>query len=221
MKKTSVLLKVSGLLILVVVLVSPLLMHKNTKSHVVACPLDIHRPATFVADKAHSNLGFRVRHLGIAYVNGAFDEYDARVTFDPYDLSTIQAEATVQVASINTSIERRNNHLRSDDFFNAEAYPTMKFVSTEIRAIEGNTFEMVGDLTIRGITQEVVFESEFLGMGMMGEERRVGFEAVARVNRFDFDLKWDRLTEAGGLVVDETVRIQLDLEMNELVPSEG
>ncbi len=200
---------------------SPLIMHESTKSQVVACPLDVHGPATFVADKAHSNLGFRVRHLGIAYVNGAFDAYDARVTFDPHDLSTIEAEATVQIASVNTGIERRNNHLRSDDFFNAEAFPTMKFVSTGIRAIEGNSFEMVGELTIRDITREVVFETEFLGMGMMEDTRRAGFEAVARVNRFDFDLKWDRLTEAGGLVVDETVRIQLDLEMSELEPSEG
>ncbi len=170
---------------------------------------------TFVADKAHSQLGFRVRHLGITNVNGKFQDYDTTVKLDPEDLSTLQAEATIKIASISTGIERRDNHLRSDDFFNAEAHPEMKFVSKSVQNIDGSEFELVGDLTIRDITKEVVLEGEFLGTGAMGDNQKAGFEAHTTINRFDYNLKWDRVTEAGGLVVSERIRIILDLELNE------
>ena len=170
---------------------------------------------TFVADKAHSQLGFRVRHLGITNVNGKFSDYDTRVMLDPSDLSTLSAEATVKIASVTTGIERRDNHLKSDDFFNAEAFPEMKFVSTRVQNIDGSEFELVGNLTIRDITKEVVLKGEFLGVGTMGDTQKAGFEAETTVNRFDYNLKWDRVTEAGGLVVSENVKIILDLELNE------
>ena len=168
----------------------------------------------FVADKAHSQIGFRVRHLGITNVNGNFNDYEADVMFDPSDLSTLQATATVKIASVDTGIERRDNHLKSDDFFNAEQFPEMKFVSKSVRNIDGSEFELVGDLTIRDVTKEVVFEGEFFGVGMMGETKKAGFEAEATISRFDYNLKWDRVTEAGGLVVAENVKIMLDLELN-------
>lgn len=171
--------------------------------------------STFVPDKAHSQVGFRVRHLGIASVNGKFADYDAKVMFDPNDLSTLKAEATIKVTSVETGIERRDNHLRSDDFFNAEQFPDMKFVSKSVRNIDGEEFELVGDLTIRDVTKEVVLEGEFYGVGMMGETKKAGFSAEATISRFDYNLKWDRLTEAGGLVVAEDVKITLDLELNE------
>ncbi len=171
---------------------------------------------TFVADKAHSQLGFRVRHLGITNVNGRFQDYDVEITLDPNDLSTLEAEATIKIASITTGIERRDNHLKSDDFFNAETYPEMRFKSTSVRNIEGGEFELVGNLTIRDITKEVVLEGEFLGVGSMGETLKAGFEAETTINRFDYNLKWDRVTEAGGLVVSENIKIILDLELNEV-----
>ena len=171
-------------------------------------------PTQFVADKAHSQLGFKVRHLGITNVNGNFGDYDINVTLDADDLSSLKADATIQVASINTGIERRDNHLRSDDFFNAEQFPTIKFVSKEVRNINGEEFELVGDLTIRDVTKEVVLEAEFYGIGQMGDTKKAGFEAETTINRFDYNLKWDRLTEAGGLVVSENVKIVLDLELN-------
>lgn len=173
-----------------------------------------HTPTVFTVDKAHSKIGFRVRHLGITNVNGFFDQYEAKVTFDPNDLGTLKAEATIQVNSLITRIDRRDNHLRSDDFFNAATYPVIKFVSTEVRNIEDSSFELVGDLTIRNVTREVVFDAVFFGVGKMGETTKAGFEASTMVNRFDYNLQWDRLTEAGGLVVSENVKIQLDLELN-------
>ena len=171
--------------------------------------------SNFLVDKAHSKIGFRVRHLGIANVNGAFDDYEAKVTFDSDDLSTLRAEATIKSASINTGIERRDNHLRSDDFFNVETHPEISFVSKAVRNVEGSEFELVGDLTIRDITKEVVLDAAFIGLGQMGDTKKAGFEASVTINRFDYNLKWDRLTEAGGLVVAENVKIQLDLELNE------
>jgi polyisoprenoid-binding protein YceI len=171
---------------------------------------------TFSPDKAHSQVGFQVRHLGISNVRGSFNEYDAKVTFDPADLSTLQVEATVNIASIDTGIERRDTHLKSDDFFNAESFPTLSFKSKGVRNLEGTTFELVGDLTIRDVTKEVVLDSEFLGLGKQRETTKAGFSASTTINRFDYNLKWDRLTEAGGLVVSEEVKILLELELDQV-----
>jgi len=164
-------------------------------------------------DKAHSSIGFRVRHLGISFVNGVFEDYDATLQFDPNDLSTLKATATIRVASINTGIERRDNHLRSPDFFDAEKYPEIRFVSKEVRNIQGNKFQLVGDLTIKDVTKEVVLDVEFLGtaQGMQGE-LRAAFTARGTIDRFDYDLQWNRLTEAGGVVVGREVTLLIDIE---------
>lgn len=173
-----------------------------------------HLATTYTVDKAHSDIGFKVRHLGISNVRGNFTDYEATATMDGENLSTLTAEATVQIGSIDTGIERRDNHLKSDDFFNAEQYPTMTFKSKAVRNVNGSMFELVGDLTIRDVTKEVVFETEYLGSGKMMETKKVGFEAEAVINRFDYNLKWDNLTEAGGLVVGEEVTITLALELD-------
>jgi len=164
-------------------------------------------------DKAHSSIGFRVRHLGISFVNGVFGDYDATLQFDPNDLSTLKATATIRVASINTGIERRDNHLRSPDFFDAEKYPEIRFVSKAVRNIQGNRFQLVGDLTIKDVTKEVVLDVEFLGtaQGMQGEQR-AAFTARGTIDRFDYGLQWNRLTEAGGVVVSREVTLLIDIE---------
>ena len=208
MKTASLLLAVAALVIVGFVGI------QSTESDVSVLPSSS-GVLTFEVDKAHSNIGFRVRHLGISNVNGNFGDYEATVEVDPSDLSTLKAKAVVQIASIDTGIERRDNHLRSDDFFNAEMYPKMEFVGKRVQSLDGDSFELVGDLTIRDVEQEVVLEGEFLGMGEMQGTKKIGFEAETTINRFDYNLKWDRLTEAGGLVVAEKVKIVLDLELNE------
>lgn len=167
---------------------------------------------TFSIDNAHSNVGFKVKHLGILNVNGRFDTYDASLFIDPTDLSTLQASATVNVASIDTGIQRRDDHLRSSDFFDAENYPEMTFVSTDVRNVSGTTFDLVGDLTIRGVTKEIVLNGEFLGTANFMGAERVAIEAMGEINRFDYGLHWDALTEAGGLVVSENVQIILEIQ---------
>lgn len=184
--------------------------------------MDGHAPAEaeilmFRPDKSHSQVGFKIRHLGLSNVRGAFQEYDAVVRFDPDELTTLSVEATAEVASIDTGVERRDNHLRSDDFFNADQYPVIRFVSKAVRNVDGAEFELVGDLTIRDVTKEVVFDVEFGGVGTVRDGRKAGFEAETTINRFDYNLKWDRLTETGGLVAGENVDIILELELNEEV----
>lgn len=169
----------------------------------------------WTVDKAHSEIGFEVRHLGLAKVKGEFKEYDVTLAFDPADLSTLEASATIQVASVDTGVERRDNDLRSDNFFAAEEYPTMTFVSKAVRNIDGNNFELVGDLTIRGVTKEVVLDAELIGATKMGERFVSALEATTTINRFDYGLKWDRVTEAGGLVVSEDVKITIAVEARE------
>ncbi len=170
--------------------------------------------ATYTIDKIHSTVQFKVRHLGISTVTGSFGEYDATVMMEGEDLSTLSATATFNVASIDTGVERRDGHLKSDDFFSAETYPEMTFESTGVRNIDGNDFELVGNLTIRDVTKEVVLEGELLGVtpGMQGETR-AGIEAEAKINRKEFGLTWDRITEAGSIVVSEDVRIILELQL--------
>lgn len=181
-------------------------------------PLEV---IAFRPDRTHSSVGFRVRHLGISNVRGSFTEYDALVRFDPENVESLHVEADVDVTSINTGNERRDNHLRSDDFFNAEQYPAMRFVSTAVRGVDGSTFELVGDLTIRDVTKEIVLDGEFFGIGAARDGRKAGFEARTTINRFDYNLRWDNLTEAGGLVVGEDVEIILEMELNEIVDTEG
>jgi len=153
-----------------------------------------------------------VRHLGIANVNGRFEEYEASVTVDPADLATFSVEAVIQVSSLTTGIERRDNHLRSDDFFDAENFPTMVFQSREVRNLDGREFELVGDLTMRGITRELILEVEYGGEANVRGRRTVAFEASGKLNRFDYGLHWDALTELGGLVVAEDIRLILEVE---------
>lgn len=170
-------------------------------------------PTTWTLDKSHTQVKFKVRHLGISNVEGKFNTFDVTLQFDPADLTTLQTTATVETGSIDTGIERRDNHLRSDDFFNAEEHPTLTFTSQEVRDVDGNTFKLAGDLTIRGNTKPVVLDVEYLGSAKMGNRTVAAFTATTTINRFDYGLKWDRLTEAGGLVVGENVQITIDMEV--------
>lgn len=170
-------------------------------------------PSSWSIDAVHSNVGFKVRHLGISNVRGEFLNYDAEILMDSTDLSTLTVNATIEAGSIDTGNERRDGHLRSDDFFGAEEFPNITFTSTEVTNIEGSNFHLVGDLTIRDVTQSVALESEFLGTSKMRDSERAGFEARTVINRKDFNLAWDQLTEAGGFIVGHNVEIILELEV--------
>jgi len=176
-------------------------------------PSDDTDPVAWSLDPAHSEVRFGITHLAISRVTGKFHDYDASVTMAPDDLSSLSVDATVRIESIDTGNEKRDDHLRSPDFFDAPNHPEMQFTSTEITNVNGNTFQMKGDLTIRGTTKPVVFEAELLGTAVDNEGRqRAGFTAATTINRKDFGLTWNRVTEAGGLVVGQDVDITLDIQ---------
>lgn len=173
------------------------------------------QPAGAVAweiDRSHSEIGFAVRHLGISTVRGRFEEFNATFSLDPNDLTTFSTQATVDVNSINTRNERRDNHLRSDDFFDASAHPSLSFMTKRIQNVDGDAFQIVGDLTMRGTTHEVVLDARVTGRARSGDSERIAIEAETTVDRFDYGLHWDRMTEAGGLVVGRDVRIILEIQ---------
>ena len=166
---------------------------------------------TYAIDPSHSRMGFVVRHLGFSKVRGSFEQMEGTIRLAPGDLSTLEAEGSVQTASISTNETKRDEHLRSADFFEADAHPTLTFRSTAVRDVKGDTFTLVGDLTMRGVTKSVAFEGEYLGEG--GDPwggTRVAFEARAKVNRKDWGLNWNVALEAGGFLVSEDVEIVLE-----------
>lgn len=168
--------------------------------------------ATYQIDPLHTQLGFRIRHLGIAFVSGVFDDFEGTITFDPADLSATRAEVTVQTASIDTGVEPRDDHLRSADFFEVETYPTMTFTSTGAQPTGPSTFLLTGDLTIKGITREVVFDATAAGPIEVEEGRRVGFYATTEINRRDFGITWGGNLPNGFPAVGDRVQIILDVE---------
>lgn len=168
--------------------------------------------ATYQIDPAHTNVGFRIRHMGIAFVEGEFDAFEGAITFDPADIAATRADVTVQTASIDTDVEARDTHLRSADFFEVEAFPTMTFVSTGVAPTGSGTFRLVGDLTLKGITQEVTFDVTAGGPIPIEGGQRVGFHATTEIDRRDFGISWGRDLPGGVPAVGHHVQIVLDVE---------
>lgn len=165
-------------------------------------------------DTSHSSVQFRVKHLMISNVRGSFDKISGKATFDGKDFASMTTEAEIQSGSINTREPKRDEHLRGADFFDTTAYPTITFKSKRVEAIRDNRFKLVGDLTMRGTTKEVILDVEASPVVKgMGGESRIGVHAVARLNRQDYGIKWNRALDAGGVVVGNQVDITLDLEL--------
>lgn len=171
--------------------------------------------ANYKVDSNHSSIEFSIKHMMVSKVKGTFDTYDATVSAeDLADLTTANIAFTIEVASINTRNSDRDNHLRSADFFNAEAHPTITFTSTNI-VRDGDDYQVTGDMTIKGITKPVTFEVEYNGKGKTPDGTEVyGFEAETKINREDFDLTWNAALETGGVLVGKDVKIHVALELN-------
>ncbi len=169
--------------------------------------------AEYTIDPAHSQVMFKVRHLGISMVTGQFETFSGTFEFDPKKPKASKVSTDIKVASINTNVAKRDEHLRSADFFDVEKFPEMKFVSKSIKDVKKDKFKIVGDLTMHGVTKEVVLETEISGtvVDPWGNER-AGFTAAATINRKDFGLTWSKTLETGGLVVGEDVKIMIEIE---------
>jgi len=171
--------------------------------------------ADYVIDPSHSTVGFTVRHLMVTKVRGTFEKVSGTVKYDPKAPEKIAIEATIDAASIDTREPKRDDHLRGPDFFDVEKYPTLTFKSKKAKAKGKGKLEVVGDLTIRGVTKEVTLLVEGLDQEIKdpwGNVRR-GATATTKINRKDFGLTWNQVLETGGVMVGDDVDIQIDVEL--------
>ena len=159
-------------------------------------------------DTAHSEISFKVKHMMISTVTGYFEKIDASIETENENFVNADFNFRAQINSINTKNSDRDDHLKSDDFFNAEAYPEMTFNS---KSFDGST--LIGDLTIRDVTKEISLDVDFNGVAVDPYgQTKAGFEIVGKINRKDFNLTWSAVTEAGSIVVSDTIKLIVDLQ---------
>jgi len=164
-------------------------------------------------DMSHSGVGFSIKHLMVSNVKGTFKTYDGAFSFDEKKNAITKLEGTVDVASVNTDIQKRDDHLRSADFFDAAKFPKMTFVMTKFTG--GKKPKVEGKLTIKDVTKVVVFDAEIGGAAEFMGTKKVGFSLTGNIKRKDFGLNWNKALETGGFVVGDDVKITIDLEGNE------
>ena len=167
---------------------------------------------SWVVDKPHTNVKFSVAHLVISDVDGNFKSFDGTMESSKADFSDAKITFTADVSSINTDNEMRDNHLKSDEFFNAAKFPQMKFVSTSFTPLGDNKYKLVGNLTIRDVTKSVTFDVKYGGTVAAMGGTHAGFKATTTIDRFDYNLKWSKTTEAGGMVAGKDVEITINAD---------
>lgn len=159
-------------------------------------------------DNAHSEIAFKVKHMMISTVTGHFEDFRATVKTDGENFTNAEFEFTAKTASVNTKNEDRDTHLKSDDFLNSEKFPELKFVS---KSYDGD--KLIGDLTIRDVTKEITLDAEFNGIAVDPYgQTKAGFEISGELNRKDFNLTWNAVTEAGSIVVSDKVKLVIDAQ---------
>ena len=158
---------------------------------------------TFTIDAAHSQVLFKVRHLGLSTVTGRFGSFAGTFQLDPAAGQAGAANLSIDVASINTDNDRRNTHLKSPDFFAADSFPKITFVSTGITKAKGNMYKVAGNLTMRGVTRPVVLDAELAGTRQTPQGWLAAVNMTGTVKRKDYGLVWDRITEGVAVVSDE------------------
>ncbi len=180
------------------------------------CTTSLSAQTKWKLDKTHSTVRFSVSHMVVSEAEGSFKIWDGTVENSKPDFSDAKVNFTIDVNSINTENENRDKHLRSDDFFSAEKYPTIKFESSSLQPLGNNKYKLSGNLTIRDVTKPVTWEVTYGGTIAGQRGNKAGFKATTTINRFDYNLKWDRATEAGNLVVGKEVEITVKVELDEV-----
>jgi polyisoprenoid-binding protein YceI len=164
---------------------------------------------TWVADKAHSRVEFAIKHMGIATVRGSFGEFAGTLEIGD---GTARAFGTVDVASITTGEDARDTHLKSADFFDAEKFPQLQFESTAIEALDDEEFRITGNLTMHGITNEIVLHAEYQGTDIdPWGGTRIGLEVTGQLNRSEWDMKFNQMLGSGNLMVADKVKLEIDI----------
>ena len=168
-------------------------------------------------DPTHSQVNFKVKHLVVSTVTGQFNNFKATIESDKPDFSDASIMFEAEIASISTKNEQRDGHLKSADFFDAGQYPTMKFASTSVKKLSEHELKVTGNLTLRGITKEIALDAIYNGtVAGFGGNLVAGFEITGKLNRFDYGLQWNALTETGGVVVSNEVKLEIAAEFNKV-----
>ena len=171
--------------------------------------------STWTIDPDHSNVGFKVRHLMVSNVKGSFEKLTGVVEINDQDITKSKVEVSIDTNSINTNVQKRDEHLRNADFFDVANYPVMTFVSKKVAKAGKDKLKVTGDLTLHGVTKQVVLDVE----GPTKESKdpwgnlRKGAAATTKINRKDFGLGWNKALETGGVAVGEEISITLEIEM--------
>jgi len=171
--------------------------------------------ATWKIDPDHSSIGFKIKHLMVSNVKGSFEKYNGTVDLNETDITKSKVDVSIETASINTNVELRDGHLKSADFFDVVKYPAMTFKSKKVAKAGKDKLKVTGDLTLHGITKEVVLNVDGPSKeikDLYGNIRK-GAAATATINRKDFGLNWNKALEAGGVVVGDDVSISIEIEM--------
>lgn len=168
----------------------------------------------WVLDKAHTQIQFMVRHMMITSVTGSFSEYDASVETEEEDFTGAKIIFTASTASASTGNDDRDNHIKSADFFDVATYPQLKFSSTKIEKLDEKNYKLHGDMTIKNITKSFSVDVVFMGKikDPWGNDK-FGFSISGKLNRTDFDLKWNVITNTGGILVGEEVKISCEVQL--------
>ena len=165
-------------------------------------------------DKVHSSIGFSVDHLVVSETVGEFNDYSMSVLSDKDDFTDAKFSVTIQVNSIDTKDEKRDAHLKSADFFDAEKYPTITFVGKEFKKVEGNKYIVTGTFTMHGISKEVSFDAKFGGIVKdPWGGTRAGLKVSGEIDRYDYGLKYNSILEAGGMAIGREVRLECRVEL--------
>jgi polyisoprenoid-binding protein YceI len=174
----------------------------------------------YAIEAAHTSVEFVGRHLMITKVRGRFEDVRGQITIDEEPTKS-HVEVEIGVASVSTGNSDRDGHLRSADFFDVEQYPTIRFASTAVKPVRANAWEVVGDLTVHGVTKPVILQVDFDGGGAspMGDQR-IGFSASTDIDREDFGLTWNVALETGGVLVGKSVRVELAVQAIASAPVE-
>jgi polyisoprenoid-binding protein YceI len=172
---------------------------------------------TWNIDSAHSEIGFKIKHLMISTVKGKFTSFKGSIEAPEEDLTKAKISFTAQVTSINTGNEMRDKHLQSPDFFNTVEFPTLSFQSKSITKKSADDFKVTGEFTMHGITKEISFDAKFNGTSTdMDKNRVMGFEISGTLSRKEFGLTWNAPTEKGGVVVSDEVKLDINIELKEI-----
>ncbi|MEX2414937.1 MAG: YceI family protein [Paenibacillaceae bacterium] len=169
--------------------------------------------AKWAVDASHSSIDFSIRHMMIAKVKGTFHNFEAEIEANPADLTTAKIKFSVDLASVDTRNTDRDNHLRSADFFDVDNMPKMTFEAKQITSTDGNEYDVVGDLTLHGVTRSEKFAVIFEGTGKdpWGNEK-TGFSATGAINRSDYGLTYNAALETGGILIGDEVKVTIEIE---------